>query len=165
MGENKERVALGQRPPVDAHAEAELGDGPVVVRSEVNQEAAEVGTARDVVALDRTPPTALLAEGLSDVPTDGPRVGASEIRGRAEGQALPARQGQRVERPLACEGVRPKQPPAAAAASHRSTHGPFRDVSLSALALRTGLSVPYLSRVRRGEEVPHPRWWDLLRSG
>lgn len=38
----------------------------------------------------------------------------------------------------------------------------IQGVSLGALARRTGLSVPYLARVRRGEEVPHPRWWELL---
>jgi hypothetical protein len=38
----------------------------------------------------------------------------------------------------------------------------LQGVSLGALAQRTGLSVPYLARVRRGEEVPHPRWWEVL---
>lgn len=39
----------------------------------------------------------------------------------------------------------------------------IQNVSLGELARRTSLSVPYLARVRRGEEVPHARWWDVLR--
>lgn len=38
----------------------------------------------------------------------------------------------------------------------------IRDVPLAALARRTGLSVPYLARIRRGYEVPHRRWWKAL---
>jgi hypothetical protein len=37
-------------------------------------------------------------------------------------------------------------------------------VPLRELARRTGLSVPYCARIRRGEEVPHLRWWELLRA-
>jgi hypothetical protein len=33
---------------------------------------------------------------------------------------------------------------------------------LSELATATGLSVPYVSQIRRGEKVPHPRHWALL---
>ena len=35
-------------------------------------------------------------------------------------------------------------------------------VSLGELARRTGLSASYLGLVRRGVEVPHPRWWPVL---
>jgi hypothetical protein len=35
-------------------------------------------------------------------------------------------------------------------------------VPLRELARRTGLSVAYCARIRRGEEVPHQRWWGTL---
>jgi predicted transcriptional regulator len=35
-------------------------------------------------------------------------------------------------------------------------------VPLRELARRTGLSVAYCARIRRGEEVPHLRWWARL---
>ena len=35
-------------------------------------------------------------------------------------------------------------------------------VPLRELSRRTGLSVAYCARIRRGEEVPHPRWWTSL---
>ncbi len=38
----------------------------------------------------------------------------------------------------------------------------IQGVPLRELGRRTGLSVGYLARIRRGEEVPHQRWWDLL---
>jgi hypothetical protein len=40
----------------------------------------------------------------------------------------------------------------------------LQGLSLGELSRRTGLSVGYCARIKRGEEVPHPRWWDLLRS-
>lgn len=42
------------------------------------------------------------------------------------------------------------------------------NVSLGELARRTGLSVAYCARIRRGDEVPHARWWSMFgptRSG
>jgi hypothetical protein len=41
----------------------------------------------------------------------------------------------------------------------------IQGVPLREPARRTGLSVGYLARVRRGEEVPHARWWGLLAHG
>jgi CRISPR-associated endonuclease Cas1 len=38
----------------------------------------------------------------------------------------------------------------------------IQGVPLRELARRTGLSVPYCGRIRRGVEVPHPRWWGML---
>lgn len=38
----------------------------------------------------------------------------------------------------------------------------IQGVPLRELARRTGLSVPYCARIRRGEEVPHERWWTQL---
>jgi hypothetical protein len=38
----------------------------------------------------------------------------------------------------------------------------IRDVSLRELSRRTGLSVAYCARIRRGVEVPHARWWGLI---
>jgi CRISPR-associated endonuclease Cas1 len=35
-------------------------------------------------------------------------------------------------------------------------------VPVRELSRRTGLSVAYCARIRRGEEVPHARWWELL---
>ena len=31
-----------------------------------------------------------------------------------------------------------------------------------AIARATGLSVSYCAQVKRGERVPHPRWWDVM---
>jgi CRISPR-associated endonuclease Cas1 len=41
----------------------------------------------------------------------------------------------------------------------------IQGVPLRELARRTGLSVGYCARVRRGEEVPHARWWGALAKG
>ena len=38
----------------------------------------------------------------------------------------------------------------------------IQSVSLGELARRTGLSVAYCARIKRGEEVPHLRRWSLL---
>ena len=38
----------------------------------------------------------------------------------------------------------------------------IQDVSLRDLARRTGFSVDYCGRIRRGEEVPHETWWEAL---
>jgi hypothetical protein len=40
----------------------------------------------------------------------------------------------------------------------------LRDVSISQLASATGLSASYCSAIRKGERVPHPRWWETLRE-
>jgi CRISPR-associated endonuclease Cas1 len=40
----------------------------------------------------------------------------------------------------------------------------IRDVPLSQLMEATGLSLRYVSMIRRGERVPHPRHWDLFRA-
>jgi hypothetical protein len=37
-------------------------------------------------------------------------------------------------------------------------------LSASALARATGLSVSHCSKVKKGERVPHPMWWDQLRE-
>jgi hypothetical protein len=37
------------------------------------------------------------------------------------------------------------------------------DVSARKLSRRTGLSAGYWAQVKRGERVPHPRWWSDLR--
>ncbi len=38
----------------------------------------------------------------------------------------------------------------------------LQDVSLNRMAAATGLTKGYLSFVRRGRYVPHPRWWEVL---
>lgn len=38
-------------------------------------------------------------------------------------------------------------------------------MSLKEIGKATGLSQGYCARVRRGELVPHPRWWEALRVG
>lgn len=38
-------------------------------------------------------------------------------------------------------------------------------VSARALARATGLSVGHCAKVKRGERVPHPAWWDAFRQG
>jgi CRISPR-associated endonuclease Cas1 len=38
----------------------------------------------------------------------------------------------------------------------------IQGVPIRELARRTGLSVAYCARIRRGEEVPHARWWSIL---
>ena len=38
----------------------------------------------------------------------------------------------------------------------------IQGVPIRELARRTGLSVAYCARIRRGEEVPHERWWEVL---
>jgi hypothetical protein len=35
-------------------------------------------------------------------------------------------------------------------------------VPVSRLAKVTRLSLAYCARIKRGESVPHPRWWDVL---
>ena len=35
-------------------------------------------------------------------------------------------------------------------------------VTASDIARRTGLSIAYCSRVKRGQPTPHPRWWEIL---
>lgn len=37
-------------------------------------------------------------------------------------------------------------------------------VSARGLSRATGLSVAYCAQVKRGERVPHPRWWATLES-
>lgn len=48
------------------------------------------------------------------------------------------------------------------AAFQREVLPRIQNVPLRELARRTGLSVAYCARIRRGEEVPHRRWWRLL---
>jgi hypothetical protein len=40
----------------------------------------------------------------------------------------------------------------------------IQDVPLSLLVKATGLSLRYVSQIRRGERVPHPRHWHAFRS-
>jgi hypothetical protein len=40
----------------------------------------------------------------------------------------------------------------------------IREVPLSRLVRGTGLSLRYVSLIRRGEKVPHPRHWQALRN-
>jgi hypothetical protein len=40
----------------------------------------------------------------------------------------------------------------------------IQTVSLSRLQHATGLSLRYVSQIRRGERTPHPRHWERLRS-
>jgi len=40
----------------------------------------------------------------------------------------------------------------------------IRDVPLSRLTKATGLSLRYVSQIRRGEKTPHQRHWQALRS-
>jgi hypothetical protein len=38
----------------------------------------------------------------------------------------------------------------------------IKQISIRRLAAATGLSLRYCALIRRGERVPHPRWWDRL---
>jgi hypothetical protein len=38
----------------------------------------------------------------------------------------------------------------------------LRDVSGTAMARATGLSVSYCVKIKGGERIPHPRWWASL---
>jgi hypothetical protein len=38
----------------------------------------------------------------------------------------------------------------------------IQNVPLSRLVKATGLSLRYVSQIRRGEKVPHPRHWQAL---
>jgi hypothetical protein len=40
----------------------------------------------------------------------------------------------------------------------------IRDVPLSRLVRATGLSLRYVSLIRRGERVPHPKHWSSFRN-
>jgi hypothetical protein len=40
----------------------------------------------------------------------------------------------------------------------------IREVPLSCLVGATGLSLRYVSQIRRGERVPHPKHWQGLRA-
>jgi hypothetical protein len=40
----------------------------------------------------------------------------------------------------------------------------IRQVPLRELMRATGLSLPYVSQIQRGEKVPHPRHWPALMS-
>jgi hypothetical protein len=47
---------------------------------------------------------------------------------------------------------------------HFDTLPLIQNVPLSRLAKATGLSLRYVSQIRRGEKVPHPRHWNAFRS-
>ena len=38
----------------------------------------------------------------------------------------------------------------------------LRTISARSLALATGLSVSHCAKVKKGERVPHPKWWPAL---
>jgi predicted transcriptional regulator len=38
------------------------------------------------------------------------------------------------------------------------------DVAASTIAKETGVSRGYLRRVKAGEVIPHPMWWDSFRA-
>ena len=40
----------------------------------------------------------------------------------------------------------------------------IQEVPLSRLVKETGLSLRYVSQIRRGERVPHPKHWDSFRE-
>lgn len=40
----------------------------------------------------------------------------------------------------------------------------LEEASAGAIARLTGLSVTHCARIKRGERVPHPRWWDPLET-
>lgn len=40
----------------------------------------------------------------------------------------------------------------------------LKTASLAAMMRATGLSRPYCARIRRGEQIPHPRHWNALRT-
>lgn len=59
-------------------------------------------------------------------------------------------------------GTRPTPTGPTSIAFRRDVLPALQGVTLRELARRTGLSIPYLSKVRRGVEVPHARWWSKL---
>lgn len=76
------------------------------------------------------------------------KLGASQAKRRAEERAWDAEHGQRPSPSLFRERILPS----------------LAGVPLSRLAAASGLSIPYLSKVRAGKSVPHPRWWPVLQQ-
>jgi hypothetical protein len=68
MGKNEERIPFRVWPVVDAEPDAEIGHGPVVVGSKVDQQPAEAGPPGNVVALDYGPARLQASAGVAEDP-------------------------------------------------------------------------------------------------
>jgi CRISPR-associated endonuclease Cas1 len=75
------------------------------------------------------------------------KVGATQARRRREEEGWDAEHPERPDPALFREQVLPALEP----------------VSISRIARVTGLSLAYCARIKRGETVPHARWWEMLR--
>jgi hypothetical protein len=88
------------------------------------------------------------------------REAGHEPLDRAARQKLGSRQRERQREENAWNATHPER--ADPGTFRREVLPAITGVPLRELARRTGLSVGYLARVRRGEEVPHARWWPML---
>jgi hypothetical protein len=88
------------------------------------------------------------------------RAAGVEPVGAAAWATMAARQRERQREENAWNVTHPERP--GPDEFLRAVLPAIRTLSLNELSRRTGLSVAYLARVRRGEEVPHPRWWEPL---
>ena len=88
------------------------------------------------------------------------RAAGEEPVGVAARAQIGARQRARQHEENAWNATHPERPDPEA--FRREALRGIQGVSLRELARRTGLSVAYSARIRRGEEVPHPRWWEVL---
>jgi len=86
-------------------------------------------------------------------------AGAEPLDAAARAQ-LGQRQSERQREENAWNATRPER--ADPATFRREVLPAIQGVPVRELARRTGLSVAYCARIRRGEEVPHARWWDRL---
>jgi CRISPR-associated endonuclease Cas1 len=106
-------------------------------------------------ARDRTP-----FEGAGVRALAALRAAGVEPVDEAARQRLGARQRERQREENAWNAAHPER--ADAEVFRREVLPAIQGVPLRELARRAGLSVAYCARIRRGQEVPHARWWEAL---
>jgi CRISPR-associated endonuclease Cas1 len=113
----------------------------------------------DCAAARRTP-------GQAGLPTAGParlrqlRAAGVEPVGPDARARIGSRLRERQREEQAWNAEHPERPEPEV--FRREVLPAIQDVTLRELSRRTGLSVAYLARVRRGQEMPHVRWWAEL---
>jgi len=111
------------------------------------------GAARETQ--DRTAYYASGPERLRELRASGVEPVGEAARARISSQQ---KQRQREENGWNAAHSEPSDPEA----YRRGVLPAIQGVPIRELARRTGLSVAYCARVRRGDEVPHERWWSML---
>jgi hypothetical protein len=101
--------------------------------------AAGVGRLRELAAAQRHPGHTAAAKE---------KLGASQAARRRAAVEWNKRHPERPRPPVFREEILPS----------------LAGVSVYRLARETGLSPAYCARVKRGAEVPHPRWWEQMRE-